>query len=229
MSDTPTNDIQTIEYFTKEQIGEKTGISPHTLQNWINSYKPVDSEFETLRGGKRTYSSSYIKKIFTKAFRQELLPKLWEHENPTSSHAIFNQWSSAGQGQEKQKPSHNHDSPINDAVINLVNQRWQASVTGKEEVVDLLKEQLITTKQQVDIKDGQIADLSKSLNQQQILQMETVKEIMRLREENKNLLLTSHEAVTNPVAEPSNPNQRVEAEIVHNTPKPQPRKKWWQF
>ena len=239
MSDIPSLDIQKTNYLSKEEITEKTGVSPHTLQNWINSDKPTDTEFETLRSGKRTYSTIYIKKIFTNANRHELWSKLRDNEslandqsmvdqNLISSQPMPNQWLT-NQPQEPLKPFDNEEKPLNNEVIVLVNQKWQASVTGKEEVIVLLKEQLDSMKQQIDSKDGQIADLSKNLNQQQILQMETIKEVVRLREENKNLLLTSQEATAYSIAESAKPDKPAEAGIVHNTPVPQSRKKWWLF
>jgi hypothetical protein len=229
MSDTHTINIQTTLYFSKEEIAEKTDISPHTLQNWINADKPIDGEFETLRGGKRTYSTIYIEKIFTSANRAELLPKLRADKNltvgqvevnhqSTNSQPAPNQWLSNGQAFEAPKPSQSVDKSLHNEVIELINQKWQASVEGKEEVITLLKEQLEATKQQLDLKDVQISDLSRNLNQQQVLQMETVKEVGRLRDENQKLLLQTEVSVVDDKVTIPTPDVVIDSEPVEQSP-----------
>jgi Protein of unknown function, DUF536 len=229
MSDIHTIDIQSTLYFSKEEITEKTGISPHTLQNWINADKPINKEFETLRGGKRTYSTVYIEKIFTNANRAELVPKLQSKENlisgqpevnqqSTNSRPVPNQQLSNWQSSEVVKLNQSVDKPFHDEVIKLVNLKWEASVAGKDEVISLLKEQLESTKQQIDLKDGQITDLSRNLNQQQVLQMETVKEVGRLRDENQKLLLQTKIQIVDDKVNIPTPEVVLDSEPVEQPP-----------
>lgn len=225
MSDIPTVDIHKIGYLSKEEIAEKTGLSPHTLQNWINSDKPTDAEFETLRSSKRAYSTMYLKKIFTNANRDDLLPKLRTDESLTAGQVEASQWSGISQVVPDQwlrndhpekvyQPAQKVDEPSNNQVIDLINQKWEASVAGKEEVISLLKEQAETTKGQLDLKDMQIADLSRNLNQQQVLQMETVKEVSRLRDENKILLLSTVQPIDDHKKPESSPIPEIRTDKV---------------
>lgn len=202
MFNTPALDTHKILFLSKEHIIEKTGVSAHTLQNWINTGKPTDTEFETLRGGRRSYSIIYIEKIFRTAKRDDLLPKLQNDEALITTQVGVDQSSGVGQGLSNywlgdNQPENDHQPTekvyklSNSEVIELVNQKWEASVAGKEEVITLLKEQLESANLRFDLKDVQIADLSRNLNQQQVLQMETVREVTRLREENQKLLLST--------------------------------------
>jgi len=61
------------KFYTKEEITELTGLSIHTLNNWIKEFKPDENEIETGRQNRRTYSTNYLIRIFEATERKELI------------------------------------------------------------------------------------------------------------------------------------------------------------
>ena len=62
--------------FTKEEICEICEISINTLQNWLNEEKALEDDYIKGKQGRRIYFLSYLKRVFKKALREDLIPVL---------------------------------------------------------------------------------------------------------------------------------------------------------
>lgn len=69
--------------FSKEEVSTICDISINTFQNWLNDEKAEDKDFIRGKQGKRIYFLEYLKRVFKKAQREDLIPLL-EADQSTS-------------------------------------------------------------------------------------------------------------------------------------------------
>jgi hypothetical protein len=87
------NQTMTIEHekekkdrvFSKEEVCTICNLSINTLQNWINEEKTEDKDFLKGKQGKRFYNIGYLKRIFKRVLREDLISIL-EVNNEVNQH-----------------------------------------------------------------------------------------------------------------------------------------------
>jgi hypothetical protein len=69
--------------FSKEEVSSLCDISINTLQNWLNDEKAEETDFIRGKQGKRIYYLSYLKRVFKKALREDLIQILETSQSQT--------------------------------------------------------------------------------------------------------------------------------------------------
>jgi len=123
--------------FSKEDISSLCDVSINTLQNWLNDEKAEKNDYKIGKQGKKIYYLSYLKRVFQKALREDLIDIL-EASNEVN----------------QDKPSINHQS-----TEALPNFDYAQLFTQMSETISILQEQLRT-------KDTQIANLHDQIEKQ---------------------------------------------------------------
>jgi transcriptional regulator with XRE-family HTH domain len=218
--ETITMETPEIFYLSKEEISKLTGVSVHTFQNWVNDNKPTnEKDVKILKGGKKTYSITYLNEVLKKVDREELLVNLMIHQDNDS----VDQWLGFDQPvvkyeeQSKVQESKNEEERHSQLVADHVN---SAIVEGKNEVIQALKEQLelLTTQiqrkdEQIQNKDEQLAGLGQVLLQEQGLHFEARKDLKLAQEQNKLLLEQKEESQSQQIKPESSAQTQVDLMI----------------
>ena len=132
--------------FSKEEVSTICNVSINTLQNWLNDEKAEDSDFIRGKQGKRIYYLSYLKRVFKKAFREDLIPVL---EN---SQTISKDSQRLGDG--------------------LPEFDFQELLTQQTETIKILQEQVEDLKNDKKNLNEQIAKLQRIIENQQTLSLQ---------------------------------------------------------
>jgi len=68
--------IQSFEFFDKNEVAKNCQISVHTLQNWLGSLPAKDCQIRSESKGRKLYREDYLAKLFEKNGRLEDFKKL---------------------------------------------------------------------------------------------------------------------------------------------------------
>jgi len=131
--------------FSKEEICTICDLSKSTLNNWILEEKAEENDYKTAKMGKKLFYFSYLKRMFTKAQREDLIDKLAQ---PT-----------------KGNPENTKDNQKTNQ--DLPNFDYSQLLTQQAEVIKTLQDQLKTKDGQMATKDEQILALTTALENAQ--------------------------------------------------------------
>jgi hypothetical protein len=67
-------------FLTKEEIVELTGLSIHTINNWLKEEKPLEEELQVGKQNRRAYSIDYLVRLFEKIKKPELISLVKDEE-----------------------------------------------------------------------------------------------------------------------------------------------------
>lgn len=157
MSDILTLEAKETKYYSKEELSDIIGISVNTIQKWLNSYKAIEEDFKTVGTGKKLFSANYIARLLENVNRKELIELLDRKVGQKSTNTSA------------------EDQPKVDITEDPI---FKMALQGKDELIEVLKDQL-------NVKDAQIEELTGSLKQQQYLHLEATKEIKALQTKKK--------------------------------------------
>jgi len=148
--------------FSKEDICQICDLPISTFNNWINDEKAQESDYIKVKLGKKLYFISYLKKVFIRAKREDLIDIITSPEVDNQRQSTNNP--KTKQGIAKDKPEHS-------------------------EIITSLLKQLDTKDEQLRSKDQQILALTKALedahtitSQQQSLSLNQSKQTTALLE-----------------------------------------------
>lgn len=122
--------------FSKEEICQICDLPISTFNNWINDEKAQESDYIKVKLGKKLYFISYLKKVFIRAKREDLIDIITSPEVDNQRQSKNNP--KTKQGIAKDEPEHS-------------------------EIITSLLKQLDTKDEQLRSKDQQILALTKAL------------------------------------------------------------------
>ncbi len=71
--------------FSKEEVSSLCDISINTFQNWLNDEKAEEKDYKRGKQGKKSYYLSYLKRVFKKALREDLIQILEANQSQTKT------------------------------------------------------------------------------------------------------------------------------------------------
>jgi transposase len=139
------------KFYSKEEIVELTGLSIHTLNNWIKEFKPHGNEIETGRQNRRAYSTNYLIRIFEATERKELINLVKPDQEPST---------------DELKPKKNlAKDEAEDKTSNFL-------IEAKNETIKELKSRIESLENQLKEKDSQLKTAQELVKNQQSLQLQ---------------------------------------------------------
>jgi len=144
-------DVPSSIFLSKEEIVDLTGVSIHTLNSWIKNYKPSDDEMETGRQNRRTYSKSYLLRVFEEIKREDLANLVLHGESLVKD-----------EGTTSDKLGTNQEDT---SIIQML-------LLEKDKRIKNLENEIVTLKQELQIKNGQIQEANRLASQQQSLSLQ---------------------------------------------------------
>jgi len=136
--------------FSKEDVSSICDVSINTLQNWLNDEKAEESDYKKGKQGKKIYYFSYLKRVFKKALREDLIDIL-----ETNSEV------------DQDKPNTNHKP-----TEALPNFDYATLLTQMSETIIILQEQLRTKDIQINNLHNQLEKQSNLMQNEQTLRLQ---------------------------------------------------------
>ncbi|MEM1312554.1 MAG: hypothetical protein AAGF07_03760 [Patescibacteria group bacterium] len=144
-------DIPDGVFLTKEEIIDLTKVSINTLNNWLKVYKPNGDEVDVGRQNRRSYSKSYLFRIFDELKRDDLISLVSDSDNLIK---------------DEGKASNNLEyEQINTSVLQSLLLEKDKRISNLEDQIEILKSELL-------IKNEQIREANNLASRQQSLSMQ---------------------------------------------------------
>jgi hypothetical protein len=139
------------KFYSKEEIIELTGLSIHTLNNWIKEFKPHEKEIETGRQNRRAYSLNYLIRVFEATDRKDLINLIKTEEKPSNNQTKASQTLGKDEAENK--------------TANFL-------IEAKNETIKELKSRIESLENQLKEKDSQLKTAQELVKNQQTLQLQ---------------------------------------------------------
>lgn len=148
---TSTIEIPENTFYSKEEITELTGVSIHTLNNWLKEYKPEENELELGRQNRRAYSKQYLLRLFGEVKRDDLINLV--NASPSLGKSEFEDNKNLGKAEVK---------PSN----------YDLLIQAKDETIQELKGRVQSLEDELKEKNIQIRATQELLKNQQTLTLQ---------------------------------------------------------